>query len=96
MVGWAVWGKGPLSLILSCICKICAMYEMCWQGSMSFNSLCTPSGSTQASCDCVSSLGSDSRDQNNMGTSRDMDHHQNKRAAVTRLPQLHHRRRGAL
>lgn len=63
---------------------------------MSFNSLCTPSGSTQASCDCVSSLGSDSRDQNNMGTSRDTDHHQNKRAAAARLPRLHHRRRDAL
>lgn len=44
---------------------------MCWQGSMSFNSVCTPGGSTQASCACVSSLGSDSRDQNNMRTSRD-------------------------
>lgn len=30
---------------------------MCWQRSMSFNSLCTPSSSTQASCVCVSSLG---------------------------------------
>lgn len=35
------WGKGPLSLILSC--TMCAMYKMHWQGSMSFNSLCTHS-----------------------------------------------------
>lgn len=86
MVGWAARGEGPLPLILSCTCKICAMYEMRWQGSMSFNSSCTPSGSTQASCVCVSSLGSDSRDQNNMWTSRDTDHHHNKRAATTGLP----------
>lgn len=59
---------------------------MCWQGSMSFNSLCTPSGSTQASCVWVSSLGSDSRDQNNMWTSRDIDHHQNKVSSHDKSP----------
>lgn len=96
MVGWAVRGEGPLSLILSCTCKICTMYKMCWQRSMSFNSLCTPVGSTLASCVCVSSLGSDSRDQNNMWTSHDTDHHQNKRAPTTSLPYLHHKSWGVL
>lgn len=95
MVGWAEQGEGVLSLILSCTCKICAMYEMRWQISMSFNSFCTPSVSTRASCVCASSPGSDSRDQNSRRTNRDTDHHQNRRAATARLPQLHHRRRVA-
>lgn len=93
MVGWAEQGQGLLSPILSCTCKICAMYEMRWQRSMSFNFFCTPSVSTRASCVCASSPDSDSRDQNSRRTNRDTDHHQNTRAAMARLPQRHHRRR---
>lgn len=93
MVGWAEQGQGLLSLILSCACKICAMYEMRWQRSMSFNSFCTPSISTRASCVCMSSPDSDSRDQNSRRTNRDTDCHQNTRAATTSLPQRNHRRR---
>lgn len=95
MVGWGVQGKGLLSLIFSCTCKICAMYEMRWQISMSFNSFCTPSVSTRASCVCASSPASDSRDQNSRRANRDTDHHQNARAATARLPPRHHRRRVA-
>lgn len=40
-VGLWWWSKGPLPLILNC--TMCAMYKMHWQGSMSFNSLCTHS-----------------------------------------------------
>lgn len=76
MVGWAEHGQSLLSPILSCTCKICAMYEMRWQRSMSFNSFCTPIVSTRASCVCVSSLDSDSRDQNSRRTNRDTDRHQ--------------------
>lgn len=68
--------RGPLSLILSCTCKICAMYEMLWHKSMSFNSPCTPSSSTQASCVRVMSPGPDSRDHNNRRTNRDAGCHQ--------------------
>lgn len=55
---------------------------MRWQRSMSFNSFCTPSVSTRASCVCASSPDSDSRDQNSRRTNRDTDHHQNTRAAM--------------
>lgn len=86
MVGWAEQGQGLLSPILSCTWKICAMYEMHWQRSMSFNSFCTPSVSTRASCVCASSPDSDSRDQNSRRTNRDTDHHQNTRATTARAP----------
>lgn len=68
---------------------------MCWQISMSFNSFCTPSVSTPASCVCASSPASDGRDQNSRRANRDTDHHQNTRAATARLPPLHHRSRVA-
>lgn len=58
-------GSNPLSPILSCTCKICSVYEICWHRSMSFNSRCTLGDSTQASCVSVSSHDPDSRDQNN-------------------------------
>lgn len=53
--------EGPLSLILSCTCKICAACEMPWQRSTSFNSSCTPERPTPlprpASCFCKGSPG---------------------------------------
>lgn len=51
--------EGPLSLILSCTCKICAACETPWQRSTSFNSSCTPQRPLPrpASCFCKGSPG---------------------------------------
>lgn len=57
----------PVSDFLSCTCEICAMYEMRWQRSTSFNSFCTPGVSTRASCVCASSPDSGSRGSKTAG-----------------------------
>lgn len=88
--------EGPPSLILSCTCKICAVYETPWQRSTSFNSSCTPRGphsppppSHPLAPPSQLFLQALARDQNVTQTSRDTGRRQNKAPATCPAPPPH-------